>query len=607
MLNTIRENAKWFVAVPIVCFGALIFVDWGMSPGNSMTQRNVVGKVEGEKIPFEAFNKEVESEAKVATQQGRELDAAQYATIRSEVFEKFVRIQLIQKDYKDLELHGSPLEVLEFLKQNPPPGAEKAPVFMGPDSQFSKAKYLQWLSNPRVFDDPYMRSMEEQVGALTVPEQQIGILLPAMQPTSDLEVKYHLRADKSRIWGVAVVAPSDSFVVDPASITEAQMRKWFDAHPDTLWHSKAVAVLPYVAFPKTPARADSVQAKSQIDSVARMAKAGENFADLARNYSEDPGSAKNGGDLGGFQSLKQWVPEFGAAARILDSGKISEPIRSQFGWHVIKSNGRKVANGDTLYSLAHVLVTIQTSPETVDSLKARAEEFRKQVKAGKNFAEVAKAMGVAVDSSAPLTEGGKNGLAGGTYLAGLNAFAFRAEDAISEVLENSQAVQVAGRGRLYPAGRDFELVRNAVRKQLWHELGAKQASAWLEGNAAKIAACDTASACLSAIGKLRVVGFQGRPVATFVDGFGFSSPTFLKLWKHSTPKTWSKVADNGTAALVLKVDSTVAVSEADVPKALAEGRPFARQIRARYVLDNWYRWRRESANVENHLDRYFRD
>jgi peptidyl-prolyl cis-trans isomerase D len=452
-----------------------------------------------------------------------------------------------------------------------------------------------------------MRSMEEQVAALTVPEQQIGILLPAMQPVSDLELKFRLRADKSRIWGAAVVAPSDSFVVDPSSITEAQMRTWFDAHPDTLWHSKSVAILPYVAFPKTPAQADSVQAKNQIDSVARMAKSGENFADLARNYSEDPGSAKNGGDLGGFQSLKQWVPEFGAAARLLDSGKISDPIRSQFGWHVIKSNGRKVENNDTLYSLAHVLITIQTSPETVDSLKARAEDFRKQVKAGKNFADVAKAMGVKVDSSAPLTDGEKNGLQGGAYLAGLNAFAFRAEDAISEVLENAQAVQVAGRGKIFPAGRDFELVRNTVRKQLWHELGTKQAAAWLESNSAKIAACDTVTACLSAIGKLRVVGFQSRPVATFMDGFGYSSPVLLNLWKTTPVRKWSKIGTSSAAAMVLKIDSTVGVSESDIPKALAEGRPYARQVRTRYVLDNWYRWRRESATVENHLDRYFRD
>jgi peptidyl-prolyl cis-trans isomerase D len=607
MLNTIRENAKWFVAVPIVCFGALIFVDWGMSPGNSMTQRNVVGKVEGEKIPFESFNKEVESEAKLATQQGRELDAAQYAAIRSQVFEKFVRIQLIQKDYKALGLYGSPLEVLEFLKQNPPPGAEKAPVFMGPDSQFSRTKYLQWLSNPRVFDDPYMRSMEEQVAALTVPEQQINYLLPAMQPVSDLELKFRSQIDRSRVWGTIVVAPSDSFVVDPSSITAAQMRTWFDAHPDTLWHSKSVAILPYVAFPKTPSRADSLQAKNQIDSVARMAKAGESFADLARNYSEDPGSAKNGGDLGGFQSLKQWVPEFGAAARLLDSGKISDPIRSQFGWHVIKSNGRKIANNDTLYSLAHVLVTIQTSPETVDSLKARAEEFRKQVKAGKSFAEVAKSFGVKVDSSAPLTDGEKNGLSGGAYLAGLNAFSFRAEDAISEVLENAQAVQVAGRGRLFPAGRDFDLVRNTVLKQLWHELGTKQAVAWLESNSAKIAACDTVSACLSAIGKLRVVGLPGRPVGIFVDGFGFASPAALKLWKTTAARSWSKVASNSMAAMTLKIDSTLALDNAGLTKAIAESRPAAHQNRFRYVLDNWYRWRRESATVENHLDRYFRD
>jgi parvulin-like peptidyl-prolyl isomerase len=606
MLNTIRENAKWFVAVPIACFAALIFVDWGMSPGNDMTQKNIVGKIEGEKVSFASFDKEVESEAKKLTSEGQELDAGQYANIRAEVFEKFVRSQILQKDFEAYGFEGSPLEVLAFLKDNPPPGAEKAPIFMGPDSQFSRAKYLQWLANPRVFDDPFMRMMEAQVSKSILPEQQIKPLLVALQPASDLELRFRLRMRSRRLWGAVVTADAQAFAVSPASISVAQARRWFDSHPDTLWHEKAEAVVPFVMFPKRPSHADSITARDQIDSVVRLARAGEKFEDLARNYSEDPGSAKNGGDLGGYQSLKNLVPEFADAARKLDSGKISDPVLSRFGWHAILGKGRKIENGDTLYSLAHVLVTIQTSPETSDSLKARAEAFRKLVKGGKSFAEAAKAMGLAVETSEPLVQGSRNSLSSGS-VAGLNAFAFRNDETVSEVLENTQAVHVVGRGKVYSPGRDFELALPVIRQRLAQEAAVANAKAWLESQSAKIAACDTSVACLNAVGKLSATSYQDRPVASFLENFGYASPELLKLTTTTAKHQWSKVLAGSKAALMIKLDSAKVADEAEVTSNLALGRFNARNVVLSSAFNGWYKWRRSIADVDNRLDRYFRD
>ena len=63
-------------------------------------------------------------------------------------------------------------------------------------------------------------------------------------------------------------------------------------------------------------------------------KKGADFAELAKKKSKDPG-ASDGGDLG-FFTKDQMVPEFSAAAFELEPGKISDPVKSQFGWHVIK-------------------------------------------------------------------------------------------------------------------------------------------------------------------------------------------------------------------------------------------------------------------------------
>ncbi len=68
--------------------------------------------------------------------------------------------------------------------------------------------------------------------------------------------------------------------------------------------------------------------------MARL-KAGEDFAKVAAEMSKDPGSGKEGGDLGWF-TKDRMVPEFAEAAFKLKPGEVSDPVKSQFGWHVIK-------------------------------------------------------------------------------------------------------------------------------------------------------------------------------------------------------------------------------------------------------------------------------
>lgn len=84
--------------------------------------------------------------------------------------------------------------------------------------------------------------------------------------------------------------------------------------------------------------ADS-SAHAQIRQLRQRAMAGEDFAELAREYSEDTGSAERGGSLGTFGSGRM-VPSFEDAAYALEEGEISEPVRTRFGWHLIRLDER---------------------------------------------------------------------------------------------------------------------------------------------------------------------------------------------------------------------------------------------------------------------------
>lgn len=76
------------------------------------------------------------------------------------------------------------------------------------------------------------------------------------------------------------------------------------------------------------------QAKAQADDIYQLLQSGGDFAELAKEHSEDPGSALNGGKLG-WSTPDQFVPEFAQAMTATETGQISEPFQSKFGWHIL--------------------------------------------------------------------------------------------------------------------------------------------------------------------------------------------------------------------------------------------------------------------------------
>jgi peptidyl-prolyl cis-trans isomerase SurA len=82
------------------------------------------------------------------------------------------------------------------------------------------------------------------------------------------------------------------------------------------------------------------ETRELIQDIHRRLQEGEDFAALARQYSEDPGSALNGGDLG-WTSGNEFVPEFREAMAATPTGELSEPFRSQYGWHVLEVQERR--------------------------------------------------------------------------------------------------------------------------------------------------------------------------------------------------------------------------------------------------------------------------
>lgn len=133
-----------------------------------------------------------------------------------------------------------------------------------------------------------------------------------------------------------VAALRDSVVQVDTTITDDELRTlWTERAPGVRLQARHILL----SFPEdaTPAQRDSVRALAQ--NLRERARGGEPFAELARRHSEDPGSARRGGDLGEF-GRGEMVPAFEEAAFALEPGQISEPVESPFGLHVIKVEDR---------------------------------------------------------------------------------------------------------------------------------------------------------------------------------------------------------------------------------------------------------------------------
>src|ERR1700735_4098760 len=112
------------------------------------------------------------------------------------------------------------------------------------------------------------------------------------------------------------------------------------------------------------ARHITVEPEDEAKAVEEELKKGADFAELAKKKSKDPG-ASDGGDLG-FFTKDQMVPEFSAVAFALEPGKVSDPVKTQFGWHVIKVEEKRNRKAPDFEQ-------VKPQIETYGTRKARAD------------------------------------------------------------------------------------------------------------------------------------------------------------------------------------------------------------------------------------------
>ena len=174
-------------------------------------------------------------------------------------------------------------------------------------------------------------------------------------------------------------------ITEKADVTPNEVTDFYNTHKLQFPEVKDEVTIAQISiYPKlTDAHKDEIIAK--LNKIKQDILAGESFESQARIYSEDPGSASNGGLYTNISRGKM-VKQFEAAALNLQEGEISEPVESEFGFHLIQL----VKKSGKLYDARHILIMAKPTDEEIAATKTQLENIKTQIESGKmTFKEAA--------------------------------------------------------------------------------------------------------------------------------------------------------------------------------------------------------------------------
>lgn len=384
MLDFLRKRAQSLVIQAIVVVIALVFIFWGVGT-NMMNQQEVAIVVNGEEISFGQFQQAYDqTQTRIAQQFGGTIpkELVEVLNIRQQVINNLVQETLLRQGGRAMGLAVSSAEIQQEIESM---------VQFQENGAFSLERYESILAANRLSPTKYEESLRHDL----LDSKTVEALSAFVTSVSDAEIEdlYTLENETLRV-EYAVISPAD--YLSAVEVTEEPLAAWYEANGSTYLTEKKIS-LTYLPFefsttankididdaaisayyeqhqesyknPETrQARhilfrvaADATdetrqEQRRQAEEVLEKARAGEDFATLARDHSEDS-SAENGGDLG-FFSKGQMVKPFEDAVFAMQVGEVSDIVETDFGFHLIKLEAVEPAQTRSLDQVREEIVT----------------------------------------------------------------------------------------------------------------------------------------------------------------------------------------------------------------------------------------------------------
>ena len=433
MLTRIRDGLQrhkwlaWFALAPI----ALIFTFWGGS--NSFDSNGPTAKdaatVDGEAITVQEATKAwQETEARWSQQVGSEIPLDQRAKMQDGILDNLILKKLVDKRLKDGHYAVNQSKVLaEF---------QNIPSFKGPDGKYDPmqariALQQNGISEREVFDQTRSQILINQV--------QQGLGASYFLTKAEQQRLYNLENEEREVQ--FALLPADKFAGNEP-IDDAAVKAYYDKNGDRFMTAESVALeyaelrLEQVAALVSPTEADlqlmydenkanyvlderrrtrhilipvngddDAGALKKAESVLAEARAGKDFAELAKKYSTDI-TAKDGGELG-FVEQKQFPGPFGDTLFSMKVGEVAGPVKSQFGYHLIKLEEIEAGQQKPFADVRAELDSQYRQQHAAELFGERQEQMNSALEKGeKDLDKIAKNLGLTRGSIPEFLRGG---------------------------------------------------------------------------------------------------------------------------------------------------------------------------------------------------------
>ncbi len=503
MLQNIRDNSQGWIAKTIIGIIVALMAFTGIeaifqASGNS---KQDVAKVNGEEITQTELSQAVDMQRRQLMQQlGKDFDASllDEKLLREAALKGLIDRKLLLQGAADSKFGFSEAALDQVILQTPE---------FQVDGKFNAERFDQVI---RQLGYSRMQFRQMMTQEMLIGQVRAGIAGSGF--VTDAEVLAFARLEKQTRDFATVNVKADPAAV---KLTDDEVKAYYDQHAKEFMTPDRV-VIDYLelkkssffdqvsvkddelqaAYQKETAnlaeqrraahilievndKVTDAQAKAKIEEIqARLAK-GEKFEALAKEFSQDPGSANSGGDLG-FAGPGVYDPDFETALYALNKDQVSTPVRSTFGWHLIKLLGVEAPEVPTFASLKDKL----TRELKTQQVEQRYVEATKQLEdaafEASDLAQPASDLKLTVHTSAPFgREGGEGVAANRAVVTAAFSPEVLDEGANSSAIELDPETIIVLRAKehLKPSQLPLENVAAAIRTQMAKERASAAAKA----------------------------------------------------------------------------------------------------------------------------------
>lgn len=416
MLKTLRDNfkhTKWILWAVIAVLVIFVFVDWGMGttrPGGGDWAARAGDRV----ITVAEFQREYQQTSDRFRQMyGRPLtpELEKAMNLSQRVLDQILERQILREEASRLGLRVTDDEVTQQILSMP--GQDGKPVFVKDGAFVGDGPYRRMLAGAGMTPTQFETGVRED---LLLGKVRRVLTDGVFVSDEEIRSEFEGRNVKAKIaFAVAPVVP-----VAPASVSDAEADAWFKAHAESyLQPERRKATYLLVETAKVTAgmkvaddeiaaeynanmdsyrQGESVQArhilyksdgspeqdaaaKAKADAAVKKLKGGADFAALAKAESDDPGSKANGGSLGSFPR-GQMVKPFEDAAFGANAGDLVGPVKTPFGWHVLRVEGKTPERVQPLFEVSAAIRARLAEKKGQDEARRLAREIATKLGAG---------------------------------------------------------------------------------------------------------------------------------------------------------------------------------------------------------------------------------